>query len=121
MEWTHVKGIVFAHFAYELPTNPITNFRAAVFIEPPKPLHRLDYPLALALLREDVSEPSIVRSTPERKIKEEKEFAGRTWQGVEKDELESEEAEVKDVDVRFWVRRVEERRDDVVRRRDAEY
>lgn len=120
-EWTHVKGIVLAHFAHELPANPSTDLGPSVLIEPPEPLHRLDDPLALALLREDVPESSIVRSPPKRKIEEEKELARRARQGVEERELEREEAEVDDVDVRFWVRRVEKRRDDVVSRRDAEY
>ena len=33
--------------------------------------------------------------------------------------MERKEAEVKDVDVRFWIRRVEERRNDIVCGRDA--
>ena len=120
-EKTHVKRIVFPHFAHELPANPGTNLGSTFLVEPPKFFYCLDNPLALALLGEYVSEPSIVRSAPERKIEKEKELAGCGRQGVKKDELERKEAKVEDVDARFWVGRVEERCDDVVRCWDTEY
>jgi hypothetical protein len=119
-ERTNVKGIVLPHFAHELPADPITNLRPAFLIEPPKILHRFDDPLALALLREHVPKPNVVGSPPERKVEEEKEPARGGLQGVEEHKLKRKEAEVKNVDVRFGVRRVKKRCDDIVCRRDAE-
>jgi hypothetical protein len=79
-----------------------------------------DDPLALALLGQDVSQASIVRSPPKSKVEKEEEFSGSRRQGVKQEDLERKEAEVEDVDVRFWIRWVEERCNDIVRGRDAE-
>jgi hypothetical protein len=121
MERTHVKRIVFSHFAYELPANPGTKLGPAILVEPPEPLYRLDDPLAFTLFREYISEPRIVRGTPKRKIQEEKNLAWRGRQGIEKRELERKEAKVDKIDVRFWVGGMEECGDHIVRRRDAEH
>ena len=83
-------------------------------------MHGPDDPPALALLGQNVSQASIVRGPPKSKVEKEEEFSGSRWQGVKKEELERKEAEVDDVDVRFWVRWMEERREDIVRGRYAE-
>ena len=116
----HVEGIVFSHLTHELSADPRSHIWPTVLIEPPESLHRPDDPSPLALLGQHVSKPGVVRGTPEREIEKKEDLARRARQGVKEDELEREQAEVDNVDVRFWIGRVEEGCDDIVRGRDAE-
>jgi hypothetical protein len=79
-----------------------------------------DDPPSLTLLGQHVSQASIVRSPPKSKVEKEEEFAGSGRQCIKEEELGRKEAEVEDVDVRFWIRWVEERCNDIVRGRNAE-
>ena len=68
---TNIEGVVLAHFACELPLDPLPHLGLALFIEPAKTLHFSDNPFTLALLRENPSETEVVRASPEREVKEE--------------------------------------------------
>ena len=100
--------------------NPCSHLRPTVLIEPPESLHRPDDPSPLALLGQYVAKPGVIRGAPEREIEKEEYLARRARQGVEEDKLESEQGEVDDVDVRFWVGRMEEGCEHIVGGRDAE-
>jgi hypothetical protein len=126
LEWvvvprTYVKLVVLAHLPRELAADPRARLRAALCVEPPAALHRAHDPAARALLREDPAEPGVVRRAPERKVREEEDARVCAREEEEEEQLRAEEAERRRVDVRFRVRRVEERGEDVVRRRHPEH
>ena len=68
---TNIEGVVLAHFACELPLDPLPHLGLALFIEPAKTLHFSDNPFTLALLCKNPGEAYIVRSSPERKVEQE--------------------------------------------------
>jgi len=116
----HIERIVFSHLTHELSADPGSDLRAALLIEPTEPVHRPDDPSALTLLRQHISETCIICCAPESEVEQEEALAQRVWQGEEEDDLGREETEVEEVNVRFWVGGVEEGREYIVCRRDAE-
>ena len=116
----HIEGVIFPHLASQLLPDPVADLRAPLLVEPTAPLHLAHYPLLLALLREDPTEPCIVRGTPEREVDEEEELGRVPRKAEEEDDLRPEEGEIEDVQVTFGICRMEQRGEHVVRGRDAE-
>lgn len=85
--FTNVERIILAHLAGELVSNPVTNSRTPVSIKPSSPLDFSNDPFLLTLFSEHPTEPSIISTSPERKVEKEKDLRGMTWQEKEDDEL----------------------------------
>lgn len=118
---TDIKFIILAHLTHKLFPNPLPHLRAAVPIKPTKLLYFTHDPSLLALPCKDPTETQVIHPAPERKVGEEKYLGRTTGKKEEEHDLESEKGEIKQVQVRFWVVRVEESSQNVVRRGYAEY
>lgn len=105
---THVKVIVPAHLPLQLTLNPRPYPRSLFPIQPRPPLHLSHDPLFPTLLRQHISQPSIITRPPKHGVNQEKDL-GRVFREYgEENELDGEEGEVEHVEVRFWVRWVKE-------------
>lgn len=111
---THIKIIVFPHLALELVSDPVSHLWMTTGIEPPKPLYLLDNELLLALFSQDPAEASVIRSTPEGKVKEEEDLRCAARKNEEDCELSSKKPQVEEVKMAFGLARVEEGGEDVV-------
>ena len=93
--------------------------RSSLLVEPAKTLDLPHNPFALALFREDPTEADVIRSSPEREVKEEEQARCRSRKRKEQHKLQSEEGEVEQIDVGLGVSRVEEG-EDIMRGWNAE-
>ena len=78
-------------------------------VKPSPTLDFTDDPLPFTLLDQDPAQPSIISSSPEDKVPEEKRFRHHSGQAQKQENLESEQSETEDVEVRFMIRGVEKR------------
>lgn len=95
----HLEIIVLAHLGAQLPLNPAPDPRLTTLVHPPALDDRPDDPLLLALLPENVAEPSIVRQPPNGKVEEKEVPRDVEGEEGEEDDLKSEKGEGEDVDV----------------------
>lgn len=100
---TDIETIIAPHLPNQLFPDPLPNLRPPLPIQPPHPLHLPHDPLPPTLFRQHIAKARIVRRAPEREVREEEDFAECPGCGAEEDELEGEEEEVEDVEVRLWV------------------
>ena len=116
---TCLEIIVLAHLGAQLPLNPVPDPRLTTLVHPSALDDGPDNPLLLALLPENVAEPSVVRQPPYGKVHEEEVPRDVERKEGEEDDLKREEGEGEDIDVRLWKTRVEEGGEHVVSLRDT--